>query len=49
MFSRNSEAMKRADLLAFLRQTSRLFQVNMSFFSKSASGHHGVSRDLLGK
>ncbi len=49
MFSRNSEAMKRADLLSFLPQTSKLFQVNMSFFSKSASGRHGVSRDLLGK
>jgi len=49
MFSRNSEAMRRADLVAFLRQTSKLFQVNMSFFSKSASGRHGVSRDLLGK
>ena len=49
MFSRNSEAMKRADLLAFLRQTSKLFQVSMSFFSKSASARHGVSRDLLTK
>jgi hypothetical protein len=49
MFSRNSEAMKRADLIAFLRQTLRLFEVNMSFFSRSASGRHGVSRDLLGK
>lgn len=49
MFSHNSDAMKRAELLTFLRRTSKLFQVNMSYFSKSMSARYGVSRDLLRK
>lgn len=49
MFSHNSDAMKRAELLAFLRRTSKLFRVNMSYFSKSASSRYGVSHDLLSK
>lgn len=49
MFSHNSDAMKRAELLKFLRQTSKLFGVSMSYFSKSTSSASGVSRDLLAK
>ncbi len=49
MFSHNSEQMKRAELLKFLRRTSVLFEVNMSYFSKSASAPDGVSEDLLRK
>lgn len=47
MFSHNTDAMKRTDLLRFLRQTSKLFQVNMSYFSKSTSEKDGVSQDLV--
>lgn len=49
MFSHNAEAMKRAELLRFLGQTSKLFQVSMSYFAKSASAKGGVSLDLLSK
>lgn len=47
MFSHNSESMKRNELLKFLKETSRLFQVRMSYFSKNTSAKSGVSRDLL--
>jgi hypothetical protein len=49
MFTHTSWAMKRAVLLENLRRVSKLFQVNISFFSKSSSARSGVSRDLLKK
>ena len=49
MFSSNADAMKRDQLLKFLRQTSKLFQVSMSYFSKSTSTRSGISQDLLTK
>jgi hypothetical protein len=47
MFTHNSDAMRRAELLRFLRSTSSLFRVSMSYFSRSTSSASGISRDLL--
>lgn len=49
MFSHNAEKMQRNELVNFLRQTSKLFQVSMSYFSKSTATPSGVSEDLLEK
>jgi len=49
LFTHNQDAMKREQLLLFLKRTAKLFQVSMSYYSASSSSKSGVSRDLLGK
>jgi hypothetical protein len=49
MFKYNYQAMQRKQLLKFLKKTSRIFQVDMSYYALSKSEPQGYSRDLLRK
>lgn len=49
MFTHRHNRMKHAELLRVLRETSKLFKVEMSYFSKSKSRPKGYSRDYLKK
>jgi len=47
MFSQSTHAMKRGDLLPVLRNISKLFGVNISYFSRSSQSQRGITKDLL--
>lgn len=49
MFTHSTKAMKHAELLKYLERASRMFQVNMSYFSKSKTARSGISSDFLRK
>lgn len=49
MFTHNSNAMKRNELKKHLQNTSRMFDVNISYFSKSERSKDGYTTDILKK
>lgn len=49
MFTNNNDVMKRAELKKHLKNTSRMFEVNISYFSKSAKSKSGFTKDILAK
>lgn len=49
MFTHNTNAMKHDELKKHLQNTSRMFEVEISYFSKSKKRERGYTRDILKK
>jgi hypothetical protein len=49
MFTHNNEVMKHSELKRYLEDTSKLFEVDISYFSKSKTLKRGFTKDILRK